>query len=64
MSGNQYEWNVVSVEAGGLSTMLNGLEREWEIFAVAPVMQFDARVMGTPVPSGVQFTIIARRKKS
>lgn len=59
-----YEWTVVKVPQDELEQRLNELNAEWEIFTILPVLQFGRQMMGAPVPSGVDFRIVARKPKS
>ncbi|MEX0715122.1 MAG: hypothetical protein WD066_00975 [Planctomycetaceae bacterium] len=57
-----WRWKVVAATTDELESQLNALSREWEIFAVLPELAFGAKMMGTPVPSGVQYRIVLRRR--
>lgn len=58
-----WRWKVVAATTGELESQLNALAREWEVFAVLPELAFGAKMMGTPVPSGVQYRIVLRRRE-
>ncbi|MEN6492859.1 MAG: hypothetical protein ABFD16_01090 [Thermoguttaceae bacterium] len=58
-----YEWHVVKVREHELQGTLDALDEAWEVFSVIPTIHFGVRVMGTPVPSEILYSVIARRPK-
>jgi len=63
-----YDWMVIKVESRTeLETNLNSLTRTgWEIFQIIPTLAFrEQKIMmvTVPMPSEIQYEIVARKKK-
>jgi hypothetical protein len=58
---NHYQWRVVKTSEDDLERILNELDDDWEIFCVTPTIRFGSKFMGAPVPSEVQYTVVARQ---
>lgn len=59
-----YEWNIIKANDNDLVEKLNSLDEGWEVFSVVPTLVFDKKIMGTPIPSGVEHNIIVRKLKT